>query len=167
MRQYRYPFFFALAVVALTVGTVLAFGRISEPFLVGASPEEDQEGLNAPPAVSRPGFARASPDDYRGFAEEDRRWRDSSAPQLTLAEIRARGDGRRSPRQAMQDRVFEHTSRGDNGRAIAELERWLAANPRDEAALLSLARLLAKVGRTDASVARYRELLSVQTGRRR
>lgn len=166
MRQYRYALIFALAVVALTVGTVLAFGRISEPLLLRPGADVDAE-LNAPPAVPRPGFARATADDYRAYAEEDRKWRDSSAPQFTLAEIRARGDGRRTPRQAMQDRVFEHTNRGNNGRAIAELESWLATNPRDEAALLSLARLLAKVGRTDASVARYRELLSVQAGRRR
>ena len=166
MRQFRYPAYFALAVIALTVGTLLAFGRISEPFLILSAPDEEA-GLNAAHGVSQPGFAPATADEQAAFAEEDRKWRDTSAPQFTLAELRARGDGRRTPRQAMQDRVFGHTRRGENARAIAELERWVAANPRDEGALLSLARLLAKVGRTDASVIRYRQLLSTQASRRR
>jgi len=34
-------------------------------------------------------------------------------------------------------------------------------HPRDKSALLSLARLLREAGRTDASVARYRQLLSL------
>ena len=166
MRRFRYPAYFALAVVALTVGTLLAFGRISEPFLILSAPDEEA-GLNAARVMSRPGFAPASAEDYEQFAEEDQRWRDSIARPFTLAELRARGDGRRTPRQAMQDRVFEHTQRGETAQAIAELERWVAAHPRDEAALHSLARLLATAGRTDASVARYRQLLTLQASRRR
>jgi tetratricopeptide (TPR) repeat protein len=166
MRRFRYPVIFGLAVVALTVGTVLAFGRISEPFLIRSAPDEEA-GLNAAQAVARPGFAPATAEQYAAFAEEDRKWRDSSAPQYSLAELRARGDGRRSLRQAMQDRVFQHTQQGETGKAIAELERWVSANPRDEDALLALARLLSTAGRTDAAVTRYRQLLSIQSGRRR
>lgn len=166
MRRFHYPAYFALAVVALTVGTVMAFGRINEPFLISPS-APDEARLNAASTAFRPGFSAATAEQYAAYAEEDRSWRDSSARSYSLAEIRARGDGRRSPRQAMEDRVFEHVRRGETGRAVRELERWVAANPRDEAAILSLARLLAKVGRTDASVERYRQLLALQGSRRR
>ncbi|MGH7476813.1 MAG: hypothetical protein ACRELD_11025 [Longimicrobiales bacterium] len=107
-------------------------------------------------------FAPASAADYEPFAAEDRDWRERNAPSYTFAELRARGDGRRSPRQALEDRVFRYTQRGERGRAIAELERWVAAHPGDRAALLSLARLLNEAGRTQGAVARYRQLLALE-----
>ncbi|MBC8028233.1 MAG: tetratricopeptide repeat protein, partial [Steroidobacteraceae bacterium] len=64
-------------------------------------------------------------------------------------------------REALDDRVFAMMKRGNQAGAVRELERWVAKHPRDRAALLSLARLLRESGRTDASVARYRQLLSL------
>lgn len=162
----RYPIAFALAIVALCAGTLTAFGRITEAFLVDGPSAALSAALAGGPAAA-PGFARAGAADYQRFAAEDSAWRADNARPYTLTEIRARGDGRRTPRQAMQDRVFRYTRQGDRARAISELERWVAANPRDQDALLSLARLLATAGRTDASVARYRQLIALQERSRR
>ena len=78
-----------------------------------------------------------------------------------MAEIRALGDGTRSPRQALDDRVYLYVKRGENDRAIGELERWIAKHPRDEDAILWLARMLRENGRTEEAVARYRQLISI------
>lgn len=162
----RYPVSFALVVVALTAGALAAYGRISGAFLILTTPPGPTAADSSSRAPAQR-YAPASAADYERFADEDSVWRERNARAYTLAEIRARGDGRRSPRQAMQDRVFRHTREGERGAAISELERWVASNPRDEAALLSLARLLAQAGRTDASVARYRQVISLQERGRR
>lgn len=164
MSEIRYPASFALAVIALTVGALVAFGRISAEGL--DLPAPFAAAADADPADPAPIFAPAEPADYELFADEDRAWREQNAQPFTLAELRARGDGRRSPRQALEDRVYQHTQQGERAKAIVELERWVAHNPRDQGALLSLARLLTEAGRTDAAVARYRQLLALQEGRR-
>ena len=76
-----------------------------------------------------------------------------------LAELRARGDGRRSARDSVEDRVFEYSRRGRRDLATREMERWVARHPNDRAMLLALARLLNEQGRTDESIARYQQLL--------
>lgn len=165
MREIRYAVSFVLLIIALTAAALMAFDRISAGSLIPAP--------SAPAAVvpavvdAAPGFAPAGAADYEPFAAEDRAWRKQHAPTFTLAELRVRGDGRRSPRQALEDRVYQHRQRGERAKAIAELERWVARNPRDQSALLSLARLLTEAGRTDAAVARYRQLLALQQTRRR
>jgi Flp pilus assembly protein TadD len=73
-----------------------------------------------------------------------------------------RGDGSRSPRELLQDRVYENTRRGNHAQAIADLERWVARHPNDERALLSLARLLNETGRNAEAVVRYRQLLDLK-----
>jgi hypothetical protein len=165
MKDIRYSVSFALVVIALTLGALAAFGRISAEALV--LPDPFAPVAAAEDSVDRaPIFAPADPADYEPFAEVDSAWREQNARPFSLAELRVRGDGRRSPRQAMQDRVYEHTRHGDRRRAIVELERWVDHNPADQGALLSLARLLTEAGRTDAAVARYRQLLALQEGRR-
>ena len=159
MNRLPYPLAFLLAVVALTVGAVLAFQRISEASLGRPSIASEVDPAERDPG---PGFAPAAPAEYAAFAAEDSMWRARHARPFTLAELRARGDGRRTPRQAMQDRVYRHTQRGDRNGAIGELQRWLSSNPGDRAALLSLARLLNETGRTDDAVRRYRQLLALQ-----
>lgn len=164
MNDIRYPVCFALVIIALTVGALLAFDRISAESLIPApSALSAVDPAHADPA---PIFAPAGAADYEPFADEDRAWREQHAQPFTLAELRARGDGRRSPRQALEDRVYQHTQQGERAKAIVELERWVAHNPRDQGALLSLARLLTEAGRTDAAVARYRQVLALQEGRR-
>lgn len=160
MSRVRYPLLFILSVVLLTVATLSAYGRI------GAAASRRAAAIAAPlpsdsivkvTLISVPTRA-----DYERYSAADKAWREQNARQFSIAELRARGDGRRSARQALDDRVHMLTRRGDKQGAVRELERWISSHPRDKDALLRLARLLRESGRTDASVARYRQLLSLQ-----
>jgi Flp pilus assembly protein TadD len=158
----RYALYFALAILALTAGAVLTFNRISATSLAAAP------ALAPPPADTLPTREVTSPlaptpADYARYADADRAWRDENARQYSARDLRERGDGRRTPREAMQDRVFGYTRRGDRARAIAELERWVRAHPRDQQSLLSLARLLNEVGRSDDAITRYRQILALKS----
>jgi len=160
MSRVRYPLFFILAVVVLTGSTLLAYGRIgavaASRVSASLAPWPGDSTVETPP-LSVPTRA-----DYERYSESDSVWRAQNARQYTIAELRARGDGRRTERDALEDRVYLATKRGDDQRAVSELERWVSRHPRDKGALLSLARLLRENGRTDASVARYRQLLSLE-----
>ena len=103
-----------------------------------------------------------SAEDYRRFAAEDAAWRRKNARLLSADEYRARGDWRTPERQALDDRVFALWKRGETGKAIAELERWVASHPRDSEALLDLARLTNQIGRNDESIRWYREVLALK-----
>ena len=158
----RYAVIFALSALALTLGTIASYREISRTAIV-------RDSLALPPADTIGGDATVGPimpsrADYAQFDSVDRAWRAEHARRYTLAELRARGDGRRTARELMEDRVFNYSRRGDRARAIAELERWVRSNPRDRQALLSLARLLNESGRTDEAVARYRQLLAARSG---
>lgn len=160
----RYAVSFLLAVVVLTIVAVFSYRHISEGVLVGRETAAFRLGADTLTVIRRNAPVAPTAADYARFAAADAAWRRDSAHEYSLAELRARGDGRRTPREAMQDRVFELTSRGDRARATAELERWVRAHPRDRDALLSLARLLNEAGRTDDAIARYRQLLSLGSG---
>ncbi len=159
MSRVRYPLLFILAVVLLTGSTLVAYGRI------GAGPGTRAAATHGhwpgDKVVETPPLAVATRADYERFSEADKAWREQNARQYTVAELRARGDGRRTDRDSLDDRVYLLTKRGDNQRAVGELERWVSRHPRDKSALLSLARLLRETGQTDASIARYRQLLSL------
>ena len=159
----RYAVYFALSVVCLMTGALLTFDHIS----VSGVPVVRVDSLAAPTADTLPSPEVATPAmptaaDYARYAEADRAWRQKYAREYTLSELRARGDGRRSPRDSVEDRVFRYTRSGQRSRAIAELERWLGSHPRDRELLLSLARLLAESGQSDAAIRRYRQLLALQ-----
>ena len=157
----RYAFAFLLVVVGLTATAVATFVHISSVSIVAAAPGAGPVADTVPRAeVKTPAVPTAA--DYARYAEADRRWRERNARQYTITELRARGNGRRTPREAMQDRVFELTRRGNRAGAIVELERWVRGHPRDEESLLSLARLLNEVGRTSDAVSRYREVLALR-----
>lgn len=160
----RYAASFLLAIVALTIVAVLSFGHISQGVLTARGDTSFRLGADTLTVIRRNAPVAPTAADYARFAAADAAWRRDSAPQYSLADLRARGDGRRTPREAMQDRVFELTRRGDRARATAELERWVGAHPRDRDALLSLARLLDAQGRTGEAVARYRQLLALSGG---
>lgn len=165
MSRTGYACFFALAVVTLTIGGIAAFRRLD---VIQAAQPETATPLVLPPhsgPVPEP-FSPIAPRaaDYAKYEAEDAAWRQRHARQFTVAELRARGDGRRTGRDALQDRVYAHTRRGDQAQAIAELERWVAAHPADEAALLWLARLLNEAGRADEAIARYRQVLAAKQG---
>ena len=158
----RYALAFLFAALALTAGTVAAFTHISSASLAGATrPASPPVADTVPSAgVATPVVPTAA--DFARYAAADRVWREKHAKQYTIAELRARGDGKRTPQQAMEDRVYLLTRRGDRAGAIAELERWVKSRPRDDAALLSLARLLNEAGRTNEAVVRYRQVLALR-----
>ena len=167
MTRIGYAALFALAVVGLSAGGISAFrhldslARAAEQTLPTAWPQDSV------PADKPFAPIAASAAEYAKYAAEDAEWRKQNARQYTLSEIRARGDGRRSAREALQDRVYAYTRSGERARAIRELENWLEGNPRDRAALLWLARLLNESGRSDDAIERYRQLLgSGQAGGR-
>lgn len=159
MSHLRYAFSLAVAIAGLTAMALLAFGRISN------ATHSDSAAVSVDTTLIADHSTVGEIDTAavrERLADEDRAWRERNARPVTVAELRQRGDGRRTPRQALDDRVFLLTKQGRKPAAIAELERWVTANPRDEDALLSLARLLKEVGRTDDSIARYRQLLALQ-----
>lgn len=157
----RYALVFVLAALGLTACAVATFVHISTASLASAAaPAASPVADTIPsPEVATP--VMPTPADLARYADADRRWRERHAHQYTIAELRARGDGKRTPREAMQDRVYDLTRRGDRAGAIAELEHWVAGHRRDAGSLLSLARLLNEAGRTNDAVARYREILAL------
>ena len=156
----RYAMLFSLGIVILSTGAAYAYSHL------GATPTRSM--LVLPPSSGEPvkvDVDRAivpSLEDYRRFAADDAAWRRRNARLLTADEYRARGDWRTPERQALDDRVFALTRRGENAKAIAELERWVAKHPRDTEALLDLARLTNQVGRNDESIRWYREVLALK-----
>lgn len=159
MRQVRYVMVFTLTVVLLTVAALAAYGRIGAATLARESTVAKVWPGDS--VVQSPPRSIPTAADYQRYAEADKAWRAQNAREFTLAELRVRGDGKRSARQALDDRVYALSKRGESGRAIGELERWVDSHPRDKAAILSLARMLRETGRNDAAVARYRQLLSL------
>jgi Flp pilus assembly protein TadD len=156
----RYALAFLLAAVCLTAGAIATFAHISAVSLTATSMPNTAPADTIPaPEVATPAVPTAA--DYARYAEADRAWRERFARQYTIAELRARGNGRRTPRETMQDRVFNLTRHGDRAGAIKELESWVSSSPRDKESLLSLARLLNEVGRTSDAVLRYREILAL------
>ena len=159
----RYALWFALSVVGLTTATLVTFDRIS----VLGVPVERVDSLALPTADTLPTrrvFTPVTPTaaDYARYSASDETWRAEHARQYTLDELRARGDGKRTPRDSVEDRVFAYMRTNQRTRAIAELERWVAAHPRDQDMLLSLARLLGEDGKSEEAVRRYRQILSLQ-----
>lgn len=158
----RYALLFACSVVFLTAGTLVTFNHITIAGLTVTLPDTTRPlAVNAlpTPEVATPITPTAA--DYARFADDDRAWRRTHARQYTIAELRARGDGKRTPRDSVQDRVFAFVRSDQRDRAIDELERWVARHPTDRELLLSLARLLSEQGRSDAAIGRYRQILAL------
>jgi hypothetical protein len=157
----RYGVVLVGTTMLLTAGAVFAFVQIGAVSSRAPTPTAPWlAASDSAPAHSSP--ILPGPAEYERFAEEDRRWRAEHAREYSIAEIRARGDGRRTPRQAMQDRVFTLVRRGDRSQAIAELEQWVNRHATDGDAILWLARLLNEDGRKEASLRRYRQLMALQ-----
>jgi len=154
--QTRYTSLFIGVIFALTLMALASYREISATSFgvaAGAPRQWVNDTLGDLPRMTRVSFADVQ--------AADAAWRLANAREYSLAELRKRGDGRRTAREAMQDRVFSAQRTGNRGRAITELERWVRANPRDADALLSLARLLNESGRSEESVKRYRQVLAV------
>jgi hypothetical protein len=157
MSRARYPLVFITSVVALTLATVVAYGRIGGGIARSTTPTR----WPGDSATARPTLTIPTRADYARFAASDSAWRAANARQYSVAELRARGDGTRSDRELLDDRVYTLTKRGDTRGAVRALESWVARHPRDKTALLTLARMLRESGRNDAAVARYRQILSL------
>ena len=168
MKRASYAAAFTLAVASLSLGGLMAFRRLEANAAAAraAAVGPATESVPTPASALLP-FTPVAPDptEYAKYAEEDARWRARHARQYSLNELRIRGDGTRSQREVMEDRVYAYTRRGNYRRAIAELEGWVERQPRDQQALLELARMLSDNGRNADAVARYRQLLAVKRGK--
>ena len=111
MKQSQYTWSFSGAVVALTIAALASYREIGALALRART----DAPLRWPSdTVSSQEIAVAPL--YAQVAATDERWRRENARQYTLAELRVRGDGRRSPRQVMQDRVYSLTRQGNRAR---------------------------------------------------
>jgi hypothetical protein len=160
----RYALMFALSALTLTAGALATYDRISVASL--AVPADTTTRPFADTLPSQGVLTPVSPTaaDYARYADADRQWRAKHARSYTIAQLRARGDGKRTPRDSVQDRVYAFVRHHQRPLAIAELERWVRAHPTDADLLLSLARLLSEDGRSDAAVVRYRQILALHSG---
>lgn len=157
----RYELSFALCIVVLTAAALATFNHISgpnDPVPVDATSKPSADTLPTPGVVTPAAPTKA---DYARYADADQVWRESFAHQYTIAELRDHGDGRRTPRDSVQDRAYKFVQNGQRRLAITELERWVKTHPGDGDALLSLARLLNEEGRSDDAIGRYRQLLAL------
>lgn len=158
----RYEIAFALTALGLAGAALFAFSRIGP---AARAPEPTRPWARPLTAIAREGTesrlsgarAIAATDaDYRRFEAEDADWRRRHAQLPDLFVLK---------RRALEERVFLLNTSGRRGAAIAELERWTSHYPSDRQAVLWLARLLNEAGRTNESLAKYRELLSVSERR--
>jgi hypothetical protein len=67
-----------------------------------------------------------------------------------------------SPRQVVRDSAYVMTSSGRLGAAIAVLDEWVRTHPTDTAVVLDLARLLARSGDWQGSIAQYTALIAFE-----
>lgn len=153
---------FAVAILLVTAGASYAFSRIGSDPATPPLPPFWSAKDSAPVSAAAP--IRPSLSEYERYARSDAEWRKTHARSLTIQELRARGEWRTPERQALDDRVHALSRGGHHTAAIALLEQWLVSYPRDEEALLSLARLLSQTNRTDKAAARYQQLLALKRG---
>lgn len=163
---------------ALAMGGVVVFALVGFVGLRGAM---------APPARAFPLVASAdsfavrdaeyiSPDSatYARYAASDSAWRLKYASNRALRDetgrVEASSEGRiwhPSPHQALDDSVFKLYKARRFDDAVVALTRWVDSHPTDRDELLKLARLLNEAGHGDESITRYRQLLALETSRRR
>ena len=158
MKHARYSLLFAALSVGLTVVALASYRAISAL----ASVTRDDDKLQWPADTLSTRAAGPVAASYESLAAADEAWRRQYAREYTLEELRVRGDGRRTPRQAMQDRVYRYSRAGDRSRAISELRQWVRSNRRDADAMLWLARLLHEDGRSAEAVPLYRQALAIE-----
>jgi len=163
---------------ALAMGGVIAVALVGFVGLRGAmAPPARAFPLTASVdsfAVRDPEYIRPDSATYAKFAVADAAWRRKYASASTLRDgtgrIEASSDGglwHPSARQALDDAVYKSYKAGRFDDAIATLTKWVDRHPGDRDELLKLARLLNQAGHGDESIARYRQLLALETARRR
>lgn len=149
----------AIAAVALPVAAIFAFLALDAPLATSAAALPPADPNDPAFVVRRAEEIRASRDAYRRFAEADSLWRarERAVPRTTTS---AGAVWRPSARQQVRDRAYLLVRRGELTAAIGVLEGWVNRHPEDRESLLDLARLLNQVGRYDASIARYQQLIA-------
>ena len=159
----RYEIAFALTAATLAGVALFAFSRLagsrrndSTPPWRVANVSSIGRAPNERALVGARAIA-ATEADYRRFAAEDAAWRRRHAQLPDLFQLK---------RRALQERVYLLTRAGRRTDAIKELERWTSTYSGDHGAVLWLARLLREAGRTNESLARYRQILARGEGRR-
>ncbi|MGH7679190.1 MAG: hypothetical protein ACRENU_12030 [Gemmatimonadaceae bacterium] len=167
MKRARYSVLFAALTLGHTVVALASYRAISS--LAGGASRDDSTQRwpddTLPPSATATGIRPADVDSmFARIAAGDSAWRRQYARVYSIAELRVRGDGRRTPRQAMQDRVYKLTRVGNRDAAIQELRRWVRANGRDADAMLWLARLLHEEGRSGEAVPLYRRAIALEGG---
>ena len=167
----RYSAWFAVVLGVLFVAAIhlITEGRAARTSAPALSSAEAEAGAanRLVPDIGDPALIRPSEEAYRRFAAADAEWRRRFAPPVSARRFEmAGGDAwRPAPRDAVRDSVYTLTQRAKLAEAIVVLERWVAANPRDAELLLELARLLNQAGRTEESLARYRQVLALNERR--
>src|ERR1700737_1666846 len=139
-RRAPYALMFAIAIVLLLTGAVTTFRAIGASALRTMAADSAAAAIPSWPVDSSSVSHTDAPvlpsrADYDRFAAEDRAWRERHARVLSVKELRARGDGRRTPREMMEDRVYRFQRAGQRDRAIAERTQWGPARPRDGTAV--------------------------------
>lgn len=159
----RYETAFALTATFLATGALFAFSRLGTASRASdVLPPWRIAGVafaDGAPAEEFGGARAIAPTeaDYRRFAVEDSAWRRQDARLPDLVALK---------RRAMSERVYVLNRAGRRGAAIGVLSQWTTGHPRDREALLWLARLFREAGRTDESIATYRQVLSLSEGER-
>ncbi len=152
-------------VVLGTVGFIGLRGAMAPPMRAFPLTESSDSFVVRDPQLIQPDSSAYAP-----FAAEDAAWRRQYAEPRALTLVTSSASGevwRPSPRQALDDQVYQMSRRGRLDEAIALLDNWVASHPRDRDELLKLARLLNQAGHGDASVERYRQLLALETASRK
>jgi hypothetical protein len=159
----RYETAFALTTAILAIGALFAFSRLGA---VSRRSDKSSRWRVTAGSIGRAPHERAlvgaraiaaTDADYHRFAREDAAWRQRHARLPDLFVLK---------RRALEERVYVLTRAARRREAIIELERWTTTYPRDRDAILWLARLLRDAGRTNESLARYRQVLAMTEARR-
>lgn len=160
----RYETAFALTTALLAAGALFAFARLGATSRRADKSSRWRAAAGSIDHVSTErafGGARAIAPraaDYEPFAKEDAAWRQRHARLPDLFVLK---------RRALEEHVYLLTRAGRRGEAIVALEQWTTTYPRDRDAILWLARLLRDAGRTNESLARYRQVLAMTEPTRR
>ncbi|HKN64713.1 MAG TPA: tetratricopeptide repeat protein [Gemmatimonadaceae bacterium] len=114
-------------------------------------------------AVIAPAAVRPNRSAYEAFARDDALWRARNAPRVDWWSLE---EGpyvwHKPPRQAVTDSAFLLTQAGRLSDAADVIDGWLATHPSDTELLLESARIDNSLGRTAATVTRYRQLLALE-----
>lgn len=159
-RSRWYSVFIAVAAIALPVAAVIAFLSLDGGRSTSAAPLPPPDPNDRSFLVQRADEIRPAREAYRRFAREDSLWRAHERDAWRMSVARGGDVWTPSARQQARDRAYLLVRRGEIEAAIRVLEEWVARHPNDRESVLDLARLLNQVGRYDASIARYRQLIA-------